>query len=78
MIRNRRDRLSPRKVLKEKRRRRRMPMLAMMTSSMRVMTITLRKNYSLRAATMINSLGMMWAMSRNLQRRKRKRRRSQS
>jgi hypothetical protein len=63
---------SPRKVERERKRRRRI-LTQMMISSMK-RTIKLRRSYSLRAETMMISSGMMMAISHSLRKRKRRRR----
>jgi hypothetical protein len=63
---------NPRKTLRARRKRRRMP-IQMTISSMRK-TITLKKSCSLREETTMTSSGMMMAISHNLPKRKRRRR----
>jgi hypothetical protein len=63
---------SPRKVERERKRRRRI--LTQMTISLMKRTIKLRRSYSLRAETMMISSGMMMAISHSLRKRKRRRR----
>lgn len=67
--------LSPRKMQRARRKRRRI-LIQMTISSMKRMII-LRRSYSLRAETTMNFSGMMMGISHNLPKRKR-RRRSQS
>jgi len=64
--------LSPRKVQRARRKRRRIP-IQMMISLMKRMIIS-RSSYSLRVETTMTFSGMMMAISHNLPKRKRKRR----